>query len=310
MLDIFISDNGNTGEGGQLTARPQMDILVRSIDDAPHFTATSNTFEMLEDGVLKLTGVQVHDPDNETGAFQLNASAMFGIVRLSPDFDLRNSDVAASIEAEGRLLQIRASLSSLKTILDNLEYVPDLNYNHYAGSFDVVTMTIRDTTFLSGEDLLLDIMIDPVNDPPSITQVHKDVIIGYEDEVIDIGVTSVLDPDCSSDDGMITVWLHADSGAFIFNEMRGLWILDAKKDLYEEVVQGLLDHVNDALGNLSYVGSNNFAGNDTVRIDVSDEGHRGAGNVLNASASDCTFKYFPLTMLLKLPSASLKIIAF
>jgi hypothetical protein len=130
----------------------------------------------------------------------------------------------------------------------------------------------------------VNIRVTPVNEAPVIT-LPTDQPVTIED--INSIITGIVinDPDINeNEDAKLTVSLSVENGVFSLGNTRGISLLDG--DGHEDrtmTFRGSLDDVNIAVTNMVYLSDRNYHGEDTLHIDVSDEGNTGAGGILRDS---------------------------
>lgn len=151
-----------------------------------------------------------------------------------------------------------------------------------------LTFLVTDDGTDSGADFTntetVNIKVTPVNEAPVIT-LPSDQQVTIED--INSIITGIVlnDPDINeNEDAKLTVSLSVDHGVFSLGNTRGISFLDG--DGHEDrgmTFRGSLDDVNIAVTNMVYLSDKNYHGEDTLHIDVSDEGNTGAGGILRDS---------------------------
>ncbi|MEM7800077.1 MAG: tandem-95 repeat protein, partial [Chloroflexota bacterium] len=255
--DSFTYDisDGNSG-----TDTATVNITVNPINDAPVNTVPGPQ-SVDEDVPLAVTGISAADVDGNLASTELSVSNGTLAVTLSGSATINAGANGSSA------LTISGSEADINGTLASLTYQGDLNFN----GGDVLTVVSTDSAGvpLSDTDTVA-ITVNPVNNPPVNTVPGAQLI--DEDEPLSISGISVTDVDgnlasaeISVDNGTLTVILGNATLSAGANGSSSLTLTGAEAD------------INSALGSLSYQGSLNFNGGDTLTIVSTD----GAGNPLS-----------------------------
>ena len=139
-LTLAISDNGNTGSGGPLSANVNATINITAVDDAPMNTVagaqTTAEDTPLVFSAVNGTQVSVGDADAGAALIEVTLTVANGSVTLASVGGL-----AFQAGANGTATMIvRGTIASINAALDGMIYLPGANYS---GS-DVLTITTND----------------------------------------------------------------------------------------------------------------------------------------------------------------------
>jgi RHS repeat-associated protein len=265
-LKFEVSDLGNTGTGGALSASKTIALTITAVNDAPVIIAP-NALTLAEDTSLLLSGLQIQDVDAGTLPLQVTLAVGQGRLQLGS-------------ASENRLV-LTGSLSEVNTKLSQLRYQPDANY---VGS-DALSISVNDQGNTGAGGALsasktIDLTITAVNDAPilsgpasvAVTEDASQLILGLQVSDIDAGGSE------------ISVRLLVGQGTLQLAQRAGLSGQTGNVEGASELLfRGTVAAVNTALGSLSYRGAANYAGADSLRFEVSDLGNTGAGGALSAS---------------------------
>ena len=178
---------------------------------------------------------------------------------------LKGKEITASAAA-GDGFQVKAS-----QIID-LVFTPFPNVN----GKDNFTWNAYDGNSYAANDARVNIVIDPVNDKPTIAapatlEVKEDIITKLNEISID---------DIDAGNGLITVELSVDNGFLSLTQVSGLTFKegDGSSDKKMEF-DGNISSAKVAINSLTYLSALNFTGSDKLKITVDDNGNTGAGNI-------------------------------
>lgn len=127
------------------------------------------------------------------------------------------------------------------------------------------------------------IVVEAINDGPQITATLD--LTAEEDTPIALTGISIQDPDCDdSPRGVLEVVIAASHGRVgLLGTVAGLYLMEAVPGTLK--IRGKTAPVNAALSGLSYVGAEEFDGEDTIVVSADDLGNSGTGGRLRAIAS-------------------------
>jgi len=284
-ITIMLSDNGNTGSGGNLSDAQTLDVTVNSINDTPVNTvpgAQSTT----EDGSITFasafgTGISVADSDATTLSVQL--TVLHGALTLSGTTGLTFSVGDGTADSS---MTFVGTASDINTALNGTIYTPTANYN---GS-DTLTLVTSDQGSSGSGGTLTDtdtvaLTITAVNDAPVITvpgaqTVNEDTNLTFSTG--NSNLVSVSDVDIAS--SSFSVVLSVTNGTLTLSQTTGLTfsVGDGTTDV-SMTFTGNSTNVNAALAGLIYAPTANYNGAATLSVDVDDQGATGAGGNLTDS---------------------------
>ncbi|MBW4522495.1 MAG: VCBS domain-containing protein [Scytolyngbya sp. HA4215-MV1] len=271
-LNLSVSDLGSTGAGGAKTDSDTLNITINAVDDAPVITVPGAK-TVAEDTDLVISGINVNDVDSAAGQLVVTLSAANGVLTLSAltglTFTVGDGTADGSMTFTGTLANIKAALT-------NLRYRGNQDFN----GADTITLAIDDqgNTGVGGplsDTKTIAVTVTPTNDAPIITVPAGPQNI-LEDLDLIIGGISIADVDAGL--SAVKVTLSVTHGVITLSSINGLTFTagDGTDDSVLTFTGNLTD-INTALNNLTYRGVLNFFGNDTLSINVNDQGNTGSG---------------------------------
>jgi len=274
-VSVTVSDGGNTGLGGPLSASGVISLTVAPVNDAPVLTApTAQT--VLEDVSTPILGISVGDLDSGSTLLQVSLIVTNGTLFLNSTSGV---NLLTGSGQGDRNLAFTGSLDAINRVLTGLSYLGDRNFN----GTDVLRVSVSDQ--LNGtngiplsDTKIIPLTITAVNDAPVLTVPGAQQV----DQNTDLRVTGVSVNDVDATD--LTVNLFASSGRLSLGSTTGL-TFDVGNGTQNSLVsfRGSQAAVNDALRTMIYRANTDFRGNDTITINVSDGGGTGIGGVLGDS---------------------------
>lgn len=169
-ITVFVSDRGNVGAGGLLTATGRIALVVESSNPPPVIVVPASRYVGKEGVALALDGIAVTDefaPDAGAGAYLLTVSAHHGTLTVAPDTAIS----VAPGEARGGIV-VRGNLAGLVAAVRTLQFRP---LPHWAGLDDVL-LTI--TTSRGGTGVgVARVFIAQVNDAPVVIPATRDATV-------------------------------------------------------------------------------------------------------------------------------------
>jgi len=286
QLSITVSDGGNTGSGGVLSANGLIDINVTAVNDAP-VVIVPGAQSINEDTDLPISGISISDVDVDAGngLVSVSLSAGSGVLSLTQsagvNFSVGTGNQDSGMTFSGTLLDVNAALASV------VFYRPNLNFN---GS-DSIVVTVNDQGNSGAGGALSDsatiaVNVIAVNDAPVLTLPVAQTVA--EDSVLALNSISVADTDAGA--GLLEITLTLGDaltpahGALILAGTNGLNFAPGSSASGSAMTfSGNLADINNALGTLSYSGDLNFNGSDRLNISVNDGGSAGSGGSLSDS---------------------------
>lgn len=314
-LSMLVTDRGNTGPGAPQTDSRNFGINVIAVNDAPmiHFgegegegegepnilqiPIEESDFSGNEDRNISLGGISVSDVDvNETegGTLGISLSVNNGslFIRLAGDA----SFARGTGNGEDNLV-IVGTLKDLNTSLNSLTYRGNENYN----GDDTLSMMVTDrgnTGLGSPQTDERDFSIDvqAVNDAPVIHFESEEPEIpqgfhepeempdfaGDEDQDISLNGLSVSDVDVAeTEGGTLAIVLSVDNGSLAITLAGDAAFARGTGNGESRIILvGTQEDLNTSLDSLIYRGDENFNGEDTLHMLVSDRGNTGSGGVM------------------------------
>ncbi len=283
-LTIVTSDQGNTGDPVVvLTDTDTVDIKITAVNDAPVNTVpAAKTID--EDTSLKFVGeLKVSDIEADLAgddALLVTLTVTNGTLKLGTDAGL------GSLSGDGTgTINFKGTATEINTALDGLLYTPNSNFN----GTDTLKIVTSDQGN-SGETLVVltdtdtvDIKVNAINDTPEITA----PLTGTVDEdtaLVFNGTLKVDDLDAGTSGDPLLVTLKVSNGTLKLGTDAGLG--SPSGDGTSTVsFKGTAAEINAALDGLTYTGSKDFNGEDTLTITTNDQGNTGSPGALADSKS-------------------------
>lgn len=318
-----VKDDGGVANGGQdldqsantynFNIAPQNDAPVLTADGAD-FTGiteedTSNAGQLVSDILGTITDVDdtalAHSANNGklTGAaiYSLSSGGVAGTWQYKLDADQTNTWVSITSITTGKALLLGSA--------DMLRFVPDAvrgtttdsltqpSISYYAWDQAVGTagteLTISGnqggTGTLSTVSDTVAIEVSDVNDTPTVTAPGATVTLNEDNTVGitgvsfgDVDITSANNPNAASQ--IVEVTLSVAHGTIALATNSGVTVTAGADQSGSMTITGTLADVNTAVATLTYVPGSNYNGNDTLQIDIDDQGNVGGG-ALTATGS-------------------------
>ena len=230
---------------GTATDTDLIAITVNPVNDAPVNTVPGAQ-SVAEDTILPIAGVSVADIDSSTLTTTLNVSS--GILNVTAGAGaVVTGNASASVIITGTAAEINAALTGLA-------YTGNPNFN----GADTLTVATSDGTATDTD--LIAITVNPVNDAPVNTVPGAQSVA--EDTALPIAGVSVADVDGDA----LTTTLNVSSG--ILNVTAGAGVTGNGSASVS--IAGTAAQINAALAGLTYTGSLDFNGADTLTVATSD----------------------------------------
>lgn len=280
-LTIVANDNGNTGNGGALTATQTIGITVNAINDAPLLTVPTS-LTVAEDTNLTLSGITITDVDSGASTIEITLSASQGTITLGtvpPGVAVSNNGTS-DVTLIGTLTTLRTALAN-----STLRYLGNPNYN---GS-DTITVTVNDggNTGFGGPLTVtrdINVTVTPVNDPPTLTLPGAQTVSEDTDLVL-TGTSGIVLTDVDSATSPIRVSIGVTNGTLILGSTNGITFTSGSNGNRTATFTGTVADVRAALDSLTYRPNANYNGADTLTVSVNDQGNIGSGLAGTASGT-------------------------
>ncbi|QZZ21474.1 tandem-95 repeat protein [Leptothermofonsia sichuanensis E412] len=280
VINLSVTDNGNTGEGGPLSDTATIAVAVSPINQAPIIslppTPTGN-----EDTNVFISGISITDIDGFGGNVTVSLSAVNGVLTLNSTSGLTLLNGSGT---QDRTMVFRGPLALVNAALNNLVYLGNQDFN----GTDFITISVNDSLSPGtggiplSDTKTLAITVNPVNDAPVLTVPATQTA----NENTNLRITGVRVSDVDAGNGSLIVSLTAGNGTLSLGTTTGLSFSTGNGNQNTSMVfSGTLAAINNALATLTYRGNSNFNGTDTVNISVNDNGNTGAGIALSDSAA-------------------------
>ena len=267
-INIVIDDNGNFGNGGNEVTNETIHVKINP--DPKISWVTDESYEIDEDSNLLIT------PDLMLqGTFSKRKALTFISVNVSCSHG-KVSHTTPSLE-EGKIniisfdentIKLSGAIQNIKHILSShgILYTPNKDYN----GLDRITLDADvDNDNKTSASEVIDILVRPVNDSPTISVVHY--LFGTQNKELNITLLVVDDAD---DVGRhieaLTLVLSVPVGKIRIRPINpGIWIVSSLPDL---VLKGSQDSLNRAIKNekIYYSPPNEWFGRTMVTAKVID----------------------------------------
>ncbi|NGZ05936.1 MAG: hypothetical protein G8237_06220 [Magnetococcales bacterium] len=277
ILTVVVNDLGNSGPGGAMSATGTLTFQVSPVNDAP-VVAVPTSVTATEDTPATITGFVVTDVDAGSGTMQVTVTALHGGLTLST-----GSGVIVTAGADGQaVITFTGTLTQINAALVSLGY---LGQTDHAGS-ETVSVSVSDLGNTGSGGALtgsgsVTFNVDPVNDAPTITQ--PAALSASEDTPLPITGLAVADVDVGT--GVMQMVLTVQNGTLTLATGSGVSVTAGADGSASLTFTGTLTQINAALNGMSYLGSLNYNGNETLSVTISDQGNTGSGGAQSASAN-------------------------
>ena len=298
-LTVKVSDYGvhNTGLARLATER-LIHIDVESVPDPPIIdlpVVPTGFYPMKEDLQGVISGISIQDLDctgsERSELYDVTLASQFGMIRL-PLLDRSSAEYDSIGAVNGtftRSIRVRADIDNIKAILREVVYLGDLNFN----GMDALAVSATDIDGLSAT-AELSLRVEAGNDAPVITVVgerrdttrstgdglslqRKDIspMLVVEDEVTLAPHATIRDVDLAEKGDLVDIVINVQRGTVKLKDgvvvQRWMLELEHLRQFRQTIhFQANLWRTNQAMDHLHYQPPSNFAGNDTLKITVSD----------------------------------------
>ncbi|NEQ95342.1 MAG: DUF4347 domain-containing protein [Cyanothece sp. SIO2G6] len=286
ILDVVISDQGNSGAGGPLTDSQTLEITVDEANDAPINTVpTAQVID--EDAELFFADVNqiaVTDADAENAPIEVILSVNHGTLTLA---DTTGLQLIQGTGVADPTIQIMGTMTAINTAVDGLNYQPNENFN----GLDQLTISTNDLGNVGAGGELIDtdtvlITVNAINDAPVNTVPVAQTIDEDRDLVFGEGKRiTITDVEAAEGQRIVQVTLAVTNGTLSMQgNLNPLTFLngDGTGDS-RIVVRGSVDQINAALNHLTYQSNPDINGTDLLTITTNDQGNTGSGGTRNAT---------------------------
>ncbi|MBF0628007.1 MAG: tandem-95 repeat protein [Magnetococcales bacterium] len=271
-VTVIATDNGATPLSGSRAVA----VTLTNVNDPPTIAAPSSV-SASEDTPLVLS-FTVADPDAGTGIMQATLAVTNGTLALNPDSGVTitaGGSGTAGMTLTGTLIQLNAALSRL-TYQGSLEY---------AGQ-EILTLTVDDqgNTGAGGArnaTAMVMFEVAAVNDAPTVAA--PATIVASEDQAAAISGFAVNDVDAGTNP--LEVTLEALHGTVSLAANSGVTVTAGADHAARVVFTGTLTQLNAALATVTYQGTLNYAGSESLTLTVSDQGNTGSGGARSATVT-------------------------
>ncbi|OQY43199.1 MAG: hypothetical protein B6242_15155, partial [Anaerolineaceae bacterium 4572_78] len=287
-ITLDISDLGQFGSGGIQTDSYSFNVDLSASNDSPVIhVPTAQTTD--EDTILDFgTMISITDDaidNNNSHKLDVDLSTTNGGI-----LTLGSTPSGLTVTGNGtNNVTLYGRLDKINSALTNITFTPAADYNQT----DKININVDDngwfrenpaTVVTLAAHASIDITIDPVNDAPIITVPSSQN--GSEDVNLSISGISIsddsyTDPDATPDD--IEFSMTANNGTLTLDTTSGL--SGSGNGTSSMTYQGTQAEINAALSTVTFLGSSDYYGSDTITILVDDLGSRGGPSALTDTAT-------------------------
>ena len=260
-----------TDASGPTSLSATATVNVTAVNDVPVNTVPGAQ-TATEDTAKVISGLSITDPDAGSGTVTTTLSVTHGTVTVGTvggGASITNNGTG-SVTLTGTVAQINATLAAL----NNVTYQPASNYN---GSDTLTVLTSDDGNTGTGgaksDSDTVSITVSAVNDAPVNTVPGAQS--ATEDTAKVISGLAIADVDAAS--GTVTTTLSVAHGTITVGTVGGGAGISGN-GTGTVTLTGTVAQINatlSALNNVSYLGSSNFNGSDTLTVTTNDGGNTG-----------------------------------
>lgn len=243
---------------GDSTPISRFSINITPVNDPPVFVSfPTTTLAPQEDTLYRFSDlsslIRLTDAENDSLRVEISAG---------------NGTLATGTTRSDRLT-LNGRASAVNSSLNNLTYLSNLNFN----GPDTINISVSDGTNTVNQTISVN--VTAVNDPPVLTlpQTLRSITVP-EDTARTL--TGIVVTDVDSGENPVLLTLTAPNGILTLGSDSGLEFLSGTANGGSTVsVAGTIADIATALQSLSYQGSPNFNGTDTLTISLDDQGNVG-----------------------------------
>lgn len=249
-------------------------------NNPPIITLPTAAVSTIEDIPVNISGISIAD-DSGSNPIKVTLGVNNGTLSLSTTTGLT---FGAGKENGKELVELTGALSSVNTALASLSYASTQDWN---GS-DTFTITVDDqgNTGNGGAKSATQsrsIVVGAINDSPTIA-LPTTVLSVDEDNTLNVTGLSLNDVDASN--SLLKVSLEVTNGKLNLTTTTGLTFDTSLANNTSKVqFTGNLTDLNAALGSFQYTPGANFNGNESLNVDVDDQGNFGSGGARTTSST-------------------------
>jgi hypothetical protein len=290
-LSLLVSDLGNTGAGGPLTASQTVGLTVTAVNDAPTL-AVPAAQTVAEDTALVFSAaggnaITVGDVDAAASPVQLTLSVASGTLTLSGTTGLSFTTGTGTADAT---MTFSGTLANVNAALNGLVYRATLNFN----GPDTLSLLVTDlgNTGAGGPltaSQTVGLSVTAVNDAPSLS-VAATPLAATEAVPLLLSGTGITIADVDAGGGTISLRLDAAEGQLTLRA-GGTGVTIAGNDTASVTVSGTLVQIQELLdgrhgGRVDFIDAvPSPSASTAVVLTLGDLGNAGAGGPLSATAT-------------------------
>jgi len=278
-LLVIVNDLGNTGvDEVVLEASIEVPIVIESINSVPIITIQSPLKDMhIDEGdIIALGGISAQDPDLlEDDLLIIRLSVEMGFIVLSSAFQSGDFRILESSES---LIVYETPAALVSSLFANMQYRAPRNFD----GIDEMSIRVDGGGGINDvAETSLYLIVDAVNDPPTITNMDGDGGIEIDENTWKALQVEIRDEDVDADavSAVFQVTIAAEVGSVDCSEefMEGLAF--TRPSVGDVLLTGMLKHINSAFVDkkIVYRPPSDWYGGDSIFVNVDDLGNSGQG---------------------------------
>lgn len=263
-------------------------VTVDLTNDAPVITGPTTNVAATEDKTFtfdKTNPISIHDSDLNGGKMVVTITATDGMLSLS---GVNGLDFTMGDGTDDKTMIFAGTEADINAALANLVFTPTPDF------FGTTTVTIsaddQGQTGSGGAQVgnsTITLDVAGVNDAPTIAINTGPIDILFTEDTagnFPSGLITFADVDAGTD--AVQVTLSVAHGTITIADFSKLTFTtgDGTSDA-KMVFTGTIADINAALKGLSYLGNQDYNGDDSLAVSIDDQGHNGSGGNLSASNS-------------------------
>ena len=286
FVKITVNDNGNHGSGGSKTTTETFKVTVNDVNAKPVIAVDSTLLHINEDEVFQFRG-RIESEMYHNGLHKLTVKASDGGVWVSDN----TVKVVKGGKGEGEV-EVLGSFKAIENLLDEgISYVlnQDENVHHHGPIQFTLELSDEVTGNIQTGTQTINIIVDPVNDPPTITSstsTHSYEIL--EDQTLALNSVVVVDADTHPKEAgskPVSLKITSLNGVIYFASSKtvpGLNVVqNVTSDIYTDlVIMGDIATINEqfATSQIKFKPTKNFNGDVKLKFTVDDLGNGDGGS--------------------------------
>jgi membrane carboxypeptidase/penicillin-binding protein PbpC len=249
-LSIETNDQGNTGAGGALTDTDTINIIIRSVNNAPSFTQGAD-----------------QTVDEDLGAKTVNNWATN--ISAGPSNEASQTLSFTVTNDNNSLFEVQPAID----VNGNLSFTTAANAAGIAVVSVVLSDGIDSSVAQNFNIIIRDVNDEPINTVPATQTINENATLSFSSS--NSNQISITDSDAGSNP--IIVKLTTTNGTLTLSGNTGLrFMTGTGTNDAEMVFTGIVTDINTALEGMIFTPIGEFYGNATIQIDIDDQSSFGA----------------------------------